>query len=522
MAELKKIKVRNNNQVVTIDIPSGAIISGETPTAGGTADKIVTVGDGTYQPQVGDLFAIKFNNGNSVSAVRLNINGSGLKNLRLGTTNVSTTTFTLGAGATALIYFDGTFYQITGSYRTSDSNSYDRMYHNAAKQMGETLYRYKLILEGIDGKYYPIVTTNQTNATVIQKTPTNATLKIGGNILCYNTTATVVVDEVVTNTYSELSTTRMVYSFNQNGGYQLQRPIYLVGIPQASGGYKLDSNYYTQDLPTTEDGKIYIQLGIVYAQNGLRLQVENPIYEFKDGKVRPYIAEHTHSGYAPISHSNNSTIHVTSAEKTTWNGKEPAFSKNTAFNKNFGSSAGTVCQGNDPRLSDARTPTEHTHTKSQITDFPYIPSMATQAQAEAGTNNTTYMTPLRVKQSMSANPPRYIWKQQIILQPNNSINFVTIMNNIGGTGEYLFEIIGYNGAWGVDIRFYASLSLSVSNDCIAKISFIDNEIGGTISVYPYDNTHQSRCFRHNYPFPLFYADYENSDNVVINVYQLGW
>lgn len=33
---------------------------------------------------------------------------------------------------------------------------------------------------------------------------------------------------------------------------------------------------------------------------------------------------------------------------------EPVFSKNNAFNKNFGTAAGTVCQGNDSRLSDAR------------------------------------------------------------------------------------------------------------------------------------------------------------------------
>ncbi len=422
-------------------------------TPGSTTAKEVV--DASRAPVAGDIVIVTFTNGNSVSNPTLNINYSGPKNIRLGTTNASTTTMTVGAGGVVSLYFDGTYYNMFGSYRTSDSNSYDRMYHGVAKQMGETLYRYKLILEGIDGKFYPIVTTNQTSTTLVQKTPTNATLKIGGSILYYNTTTTVAVNEVVTNTYSELSTTRMVYSFNQNGGYQLQRPIYLVGIPQASGGYKLDSNYYTQDLPTTEDGKIYIQLGIVYEQNGLRLQIEHPIYEFKDGKVRPYIAEHT-------------------------------------------------------------------HTISQITDFPTIPNKATQTQAEAGTDNTTYMTPLRVKQCMVANHPRYVWKQQIIVQPDNSINFVTIMNNIGGTGEYLFEIIGYNGAWGVDIRLSASSSLSVSNDCIAKISFIDNEIGGTISVYPYDNTHQSRCFRYNYPFPLFYADYENSDNVVINIYRLGW
>ncbi len=35
-------------------------------------------------------------------------------------------------------------------------------------------------------------------------------------------------------------------------------------------------------------------------------------------------------------------------------GAEPAFTKNNAFNKNFGSAAGTVCQGNDARLSNSR------------------------------------------------------------------------------------------------------------------------------------------------------------------------
>lgn len=45
----------------------------------------------------------------------------------------------------------------------------------------------------------------------------------------------------------------------------------------------------------------------------------------------------------------------------------------------FGTAANTFCQGNDSRLSDARTPTTHTHTKSEITDFPTIPSANTTA-----------------------------------------------------------------------------------------------------------------------------------------------
>ena len=48
------------------------------------------------------------------------------------------------------------------------------------------------------------------------------------------------------------------------------------------------------------------------------------------------------------------------------NEKEYMFSKNTAFNKNFGTTLGTVCEGNDSRLSDARIPTAHTHTVSDV------------------------------------------------------------------------------------------------------------------------------------------------------------
>lgn len=53
--------------------------------------------------------------------------------------------------------------------------------------------------------------------------------------------------------------------------------------------------------------------------------------------------------------------------QTALNSKEPAFSKNTGFNKNFGSTADTVCEGNDSRLSDARVPLGHAHVISDVT-----------------------------------------------------------------------------------------------------------------------------------------------------------
>ncbi|MFC2948523.1 hypothetical protein [Virgibacillus sediminis] len=83
-------------------------------------------------------------------------------------------------------------------------------------------------------------------------------------------------------------------------------------------------------------------------------------------------------------HTGNTTIHITDAERIDWNAKEtpsgaqekvnthenktnnphgvtaaqtgaePAFSKNTAFNKNFGATAGTVAEGN------------HSHTAAEV------------------------------------------------------------------------------------------------------------------------------------------------------------
>ena len=60
----------------------------------------------------------------------------------------------------------------------------------------------------------------------------------------------------------------------------------------------------------------------------------------------------------------------------------------------FGTTANTFCQGNDSRLSDARTPTSHTHTKSEITDFPttMTPTSHTHTKSEI-TDFPTTMTP---------------------------------------------------------------------------------------------------------------------------------
>lgn len=58
-------------------------------------------------------------------------------------------------------------------------------------------------------------------------------------------------------------------------------------------------------------------------------------------------------------------------------GKQDKITQKSAFNKDFGTLPGTVTEGNDPRLSNARPPTMHTHPVNQIsfegiTGHPYV------------------------------------------------------------------------------------------------------------------------------------------------------
>lgn len=95
------------------------VVSGVCSTSAATAAKVVTISG--YTPTPGDILAITFTNGTSASTPTLNINGTGAKNIRLGSNNATSTTLTVGAGGVVMMYYTGTHYQLMGSHRTSDS-----------------------------------------------------------------------------------------------------------------------------------------------------------------------------------------------------------------------------------------------------------------------------------------------------------------------------------------------------------------------------------------------------------------
>lgn len=88
-------------------------------TAAATAAKVGSTAEANYKPTAGDVIEVTFTNGSNVSTPTLNIDGSGAKNIRLGQTNASTATMSLGTGAGSNVkirmWYDGTYWQLYGA-----------------------------------------------------------------------------------------------------------------------------------------------------------------------------------------------------------------------------------------------------------------------------------------------------------------------------------------------------------------------------------------------------------------------
>ena len=99
---------------------------------------------------------------------------------------------------------------------------------------------------------------------------------------------------------------------------------------------------------------------------------------FGDSIDEPYISVNSRG---QITSADSRSITLPSKPTPTSIGAEPAFAKNTAFNKNFGSAAGTVCQGNDSRLSNARP-------ASDVSAWAKEPNKPTYTPTEVGVIGT--------------------------------------------------------------------------------------------------------------------------------------
>jgi hypothetical protein len=160
---------------------------------------------------------------------------------------------------------------------------------------------YQLLLEGTDGRMYPI--TNGGNSVTLNTVTPATNLKIGGKILFYNTSTDRAENYQQSNyIYEGEYTDRMEYWSNKLSAWAVAgKPVYLVVEKTSNNTFKVlgagtqGTSYVTQDLPTSDDGYLYIQIGFMHdTWDAFRLQVDHPIYHYKDGAVRLYTPTHHH------------------------------------------------------------------------------------------------------------------------------------------------------------------------------------------------------------------------------------
>lgn len=289
----------------TVVSAKNTFVYGLCTTAAATVNKTLTIAG--YTPAIGDYIAINFSLGSSAAAITLNISGTGLKAVRMNNVAHTAVFGTYTAGATILYYYDGTYYQQIASQRTTDTdtNTWDRISVPFALKVAQTTTRYKICLQATNDSYYPVSNEDTVAQT---KTASTATFRLGGNILYYSSTTQVVGNLTTTNFYSMFPNTNIHYSFNQNTSWVLNSSLYLRAIPNGNATFTLNTSsntsWFTQTLPTTEDGQIYIYLGPVYAANSMVLMPTHPIYEFKDGYLRLYQKD---GGIHPVTMANSSS-----------------------------------------------------------------------------------------------------------------------------------------------------------------------------------------------------------------------
>lgn len=225
----------------------------------------------------------------------LNVNGLGAKRIHYNTAANSQITTQWTATMTAMFYYDSTRNSSAGAwvmFYGYDSNTntigYQVRTNSMSLPMKSIVYRYRLLFTSADGtKFVPANNSTSTNATSA-RTVCQDKIDPFGRIVYYGTTASVAAGSRPSTSYLwQQCAFTIGYSFVVT--LTEWKPVYLKCAPQTDGSAIIDSTTpFVQTLPSTEDGKIYIFLGVAYSSTAMELTLEHPVYWYKDGMIRPY------------------------------------------------------------------------------------------------------------------------------------------------------------------------------------------------------------------------------------------
>ena len=293
-------------------LPSGGIDAGSTSTVkNATVPGITSLFDGVAALVTNDATA-------SASGVTLNINGLGDYPIynSLDGGRVSTQ---FAANSSYIFIFDsaldsgnGGWYQYYGYNSNTNTIGYQLRTNSSTRPASDKGYRYRLWFSDMDGTHWvPANLSTATNATS-SRTPNPRPIDPYGAIIYYSTNGT-------TNANANLTATTqwnqyvlaLGYSFNNTGAaltLTYPAPVYVKCEPQGDGSVIMKD--YTQTLPSTEDGYVYLYLGAAYSATNIELRPEHPVVWYKDGAIRDW-----NRGVGTVKSATASSVAV---ENNTW------------------------------------------------------------------------------------------------------------------------------------------------------------------------------------------------------------
>lgn len=276
------------------------IFAGTCSTAAATSAKTVDCSAFTQSDLVkGVLIFVTFTATNSaaVSALTLDVNNTGALPLKkiyqISTPANLTNAGELRANQTYMFQYDGTNWVcMTLDYNTDTVPN--NLYYFGNVVADNAIPRYTIAMQTSAG------TWNSVTVNGVTATTSSACTKgfiLGSDILYYNGSGGIASGKTGTNSAGYIASYSIDFRYSSNctasagtaSPLTTGRPIYFVGTVGSDGLFYLDTTkWWTQELPTTEDGKVYIYVGHAINTYSIALHAEHPIYEYKNGHIRPY------------------------------------------------------------------------------------------------------------------------------------------------------------------------------------------------------------------------------------------
>lgn len=234
----------------------------------------------------------------SASGFTININGLGAKPVYNNMAAATRDTTIWNVNYTMFFVYDST--RVEGGcwilYRgyNSDNNTigYQLRTNSTSLTTTDRTRYYRLLFTSADNTHWVPANTQYDNSATSNKTVNQRKINPFGRIVYLGNSTSYLADAAVTATAVwDQYAFNLGYSFSKGSALTMTypKPVYVKCAPQSDGSAIIDSTTpYVQDLPSTEDGKIYIYLGIAYSATNVEMVINHPIYYYKDGAIREW------------------------------------------------------------------------------------------------------------------------------------------------------------------------------------------------------------------------------------------